>query len=452
MRLIHMLSALFCTLLALSTSSAIAQTLYFPPTGGGTWETVAPSSLGWNSAYIDSLRDYLAANNTRAFIVLKDGKIAIEQYFGTFTRDSAWYWASAGKTLTSVLVGIAQQEGFLRISDTTSKWLGKGWTSTTPGNEDRITIRHQLTMTSGLDDGVADPYCTDKGCLVYLADPGTRWAYHNAPYTLLDSVVRSATGLGLNQFFLTRVAVKTGMTGTFLKSGYNNVFFSTGRSMARFGLMILNRGKWDTTPVLTDTAYFRAMVNTSQQLNLSYGYLWWLNGKTSYMLPQTQLVFPGSLNPSAPKDMIAALGKNGQFINVVPSLNLVFIRMGDAPDNSMVPFTLNEEIWKRLNRVFPATSVSSHPESMPERFALHPNYPNPFNPGTTIEYDLPRNSHVSVVIVNYLGEEVARLTDGYQEAGRYRLSWVAQGLPSGVYVCRMKADNYLTAVRLVLIK
>ena len=44
------------------------------------------------------------------------------------------------------------------------------------------------------------------------------------------------------------------------------------------------------------------------------------------------------MNPSAPNDMIAALGKNGQFINVVPSMKLVFIRMGDAPDNSMVPF------------------------------------------------------------------------------------------------------------------
>jgi len=452
MRSICMVVGVFCALLAPWVCPANAQTLYFPPTGGGTWETVAPSSLGWNGAYIDSLRDYLAANNTRAFIVLKDGKIAIEQYFGTFTKDSAWYWASAGKTLTSVLVGIAQQEGFLKILDTTSKWLGKGWTSTSPANEDRITICHQLTMTTGLDDGVADPYCTDKSCLVYLADPGTRWAYHNGPYTLLDSVVRSATGLGLNLFFQTRVAAKTGMTGTFLKSGYNNVFFSTGRSMARFGLLILNRGTWGTTPVLTDTAYFRAMVNTSQQINLSYGYLWWLNGKTSFMLPQTQGVFPGSMNPSAPNDMIAALGKNGQFINVVPGLKLVFIRMGDAPDNSLVPFMMNEEIWKRLNRVFPATSVASHREAMPEHFALHPNYPNPFNPGTTIEYDIPQRSRVSVVIANALGQEVASLTDGYQEAGRHRLHWVAQGLSSGVYICRMKADNYMTAIRLALIR
>jgi hypothetical protein len=62
--------AIFWALFALWASAANAQGLYFPPPGTGTWETVSPSSLGWNSVYIDTLRDYLAANNTRAFIVL----------------------------------------------------------------------------------------------------------------------------------------------------------------------------------------------------------------------------------------------------------------------------------------------------------------------------------------------------------------------------------------------
>ena len=98
---------------SMALSGQAAAQLYFPPTVGSTWEPVSPVSLGWNTAYIDSLRDYLASQNTRAFVLLKDGRIAIEQYFGAFTGDSAWYWASAGKTLTSVLVGIAQQEGSL---------------------------------------------------------------------------------------------------------------------------------------------------------------------------------------------------------------------------------------------------------------------------------------------------------------------------------------------------
>jgi CubicO group peptidase (beta-lactamase class C family) len=82
------------------------------------------------------------------------------------------------------MVGIAQQEGLLSIRDKSSKWLGAGWTSCPVDKENLITVRHQLTMTSGLNDGVTDPFCTDAGCLQCLADPGTRWAYHNAPYTL----------------------------------------------------------------------------------------------------------------------------------------------------------------------------------------------------------------------------------------------------------------------------
>ena len=124
-----------------------------------------------------------------------------------------------------------------------------------------ITIRHQLTMTTGLDDGAGDPYCTDKSCLVYKADPGRvgpittrrtrcwiRWCVRRAVFTL-------------NQFFQTRIAVKTGMSGLFFKSGYNNVFASTGRSMAWFGLLVLNRGHGTARRFLSDTAYFRAMTS-----------------------------------------------------------------------------------------------------------------------------------------------------------------------------------------------
>ena len=72
-----------------------AQQLYFPPLIGNTWDTVTPASLGWCTNYIDTLNDYLQSTNTKAFIILKDGKIAHEKYFGTFTVDSLWYWASA---------------------------------------------------------------------------------------------------------------------------------------------------------------------------------------------------------------------------------------------------------------------------------------------------------------------------------------------------------------------
>ena len=66
--------------------------------------------------------------------------------------------------------------------------------------EEKITIWNQLTMTSGLDDLVPNPFCTDDTCLTCVVDPGNRWRYHNAPYTLLRPVLENATGQGLNLF------------------------------------------------------------------------------------------------------------------------------------------------------------------------------------------------------------------------------------------------------------
>jgi hypothetical protein len=154
-----------------------AQGIYFPPLSGTAfWDTLSPAALGWCTDKIDSLYDYLNQQDTKGFIVLKDGKIVLEKYFGTFTADSLWYWASAGKTITSFLVGKAQEENFLSLSDTTASYLGAGWTNCTPSKENKIKILNQLTMTSGLDDGVPDNHCTIDTCLNYLADAGTRWA------------------------------------------------------------------------------------------------------------------------------------------------------------------------------------------------------------------------------------------------------------------------------------
>ncbi len=125
-----------------------AQKLYFPPLNNtATWDTLSPDSLGWCSKEIDALYDYLNQQDTKGFIVLKNGKIVLEKYFGTFSKDSDWYWASAGKTITSFLVGKAQEEKFLSMDAPTSSYLGAGWTACTPEQENKITIRHQLTMT-----------------------------------------------------------------------------------------------------------------------------------------------------------------------------------------------------------------------------------------------------------------------------------------------------------------
>ena len=336
-----------------STPGTGTDTLYFPPVAGTDWQTTTPASLGWNESELNNLYSYLDSEHTKAFIILKNGKIVMEIYFGTFTADSLWYWASAGKTLTGFLTGIAQEDGLLNINDVTSKYLGTGWTSETPGKEKLITIKNQLTMTTGLDDGVSDPDCTLPACLVYKADAGTRWAYHTAAYTLLANVIASASGESYNTYFQQKIRNPIGMNGLWIQTpNSDNVYYSNARSMARFGLLMLNNGKWDQTPILSDTNYFKSQVNTSQNINNSYGYLTWLNGKSSFMVPGSQIVLSGYLIPNAPGDLYAALGKNDQKIYVVPSQKLVVIRMGNSAGGfSLALSGFDNALWGKLTTI-----------------------------------------------------------------------------------------------------
>jgi len=408
-----------------------AQSLYFPPTTGNTWDTLSATSLGWCTNQVDTLYDYLSTNNTKAFILLQDGKIVFEKYFGNFTVDSIWYWASAGKSLTSFVVGIAQQEAALSINDTTSSYLGTGWTVAPLQKELGITIRHQLTMSSGLDDGVPDNACTIDTCLQYLADAGTRWTYHNAPYTLLDSVIASATGVSLNNYLLQKIKVPTGMTGIYVKNDFNNVFYSKPRSMARYGLLMLNKGKWDNTPIMTDTNYFQSMISSSQSLNPSYGYLWWLNGKSAYMVPGLQIQIPGSLSPAAPADMYAALGKNGQMLNIVPSKNLVWLRMGDAPNAGIVPFLMNDTIWQHLNKIMCTPNTL---EAFNEKTSFVNVYPNPSS--DDLHISLRDDRMVDIDIIDLYGNNLYKIK---QHSGHLQIH--IDHWPKGIYAIRVSSKK-----------
>ncbi len=421
--------ALYLLVAFLAPLGLCGQSLYFPPTAGSTWDTISPQSLGWCPHKVDSLYAYLDTNRTRAFILLKDGKIVLEKYFGTHTPTTPWQWASAGKTITAFMVGIAQQENLLSIADTTSHYLGQGWTNCTPAQEEKITIRHQLTMTAGLDDGAPDPFCTLDTCLTCAAEAGTRWAYHNGPYTLLDGVLASATGTTLNAYTTQKLKNPTGMTGAFIPIGFNNVFFSNARSMARFGLLILNRGNWNGHQLMTDTAFFAQMVNTSQPLNRAYGYLWWLNGKPSYMLPGTQFVFNGLLSPHAPADMFVAMGKDGQLLNIAPSTNVVWLRMGDSPDGVPVPALMNDVIWSYINDLA-CTTTGLHSSQNEHSVRM---YPNPGKEVLHLEADFPI---VQVEMFNARGQRIKILSGPAKEM---RIS--IRELPRGLYLIKADVGN-----------
>lgn len=406
--------AIFLTVFMVLSMMVISQT-YFPPTTGGEWEQSPYSSVDWCAEKVDSLHQFLNETNAKAFIYLKDGRIIDEVYFDQFTQDSLWYWASAGKSLAAFLVGCAQEDGLIDIHAPTSDYLGEGWTSCTPEQEAEITPWHQLTMTTGLDYSVVDQNCQDPECLTYLNPPATEWYYHNAPYRLIQEVISEATSQNFNLYTFQRVGQRIGMGGLWI----DQVRWGKARDLARFGLLTLNQGIWDQDTILSDTQYLSDMLSPSQDINQSYGYLWWLNTGPSFRLPQSTITFPGQLTPAAPQEVVGALGKNDQKIYVWPSEGVVVVRIGNtAGEVAAGPSSFDNELWTRLMDMSCPLSLAENED----KSNLLSYLPNPMQETLDLSR-LPSDS--SIEITDALGRRYI--------SGRLAQQLSTAALPPGVY-------------------
>lgn len=326
------------------------ETIYFPPVSSTNWETKTIASLNWNATAVQPLLDYLELKNTKGFIILVNGRIVMENYFNGHSVTDTWEWNSAGKTLCATTIGIAEQEGLLDKNKPASDYLGKGWANMPLEKENLITVRNLLTMTSGIDD---TKQFVIKSNLTYIADAGSRWAYGNVFQKLMD-VVTTVSKTSFETYFNEKIKMKIGMDGFWNFGTIYSIYHSNTRSMARFGLFALNNGKWNKEQIINET-YFKESTSTSQIINPSYGYLWWLNGKSHYMIPSDQTVFNGALVKNAPSDMYAAMGAKDQRIYIIPSNKMVVIRMGEVADPNNPTFGLSdfdEELWTKISALY----------------------------------------------------------------------------------------------------
>ena len=425
---------IYTLLLGFFANCTYTQDLYFPPLDSVTWETIAPSDLNFCQDSIDDLISFLEVEDTRSFILLREGKIVLEEYFGDFDKDSFWTWFSAGKSLRAMLIGIAQEKNLLNIDDKTSDYLGIGWTSLTQEREDSITIWHQMTMTSGLNP--IDFTCVTPDCLTYLQSAGSIWAYHNGPYNLLKEVLENATNTPINQLTNNWIKTKIGMTSGFWLAAQNNTFFlSKARDMARFGLLVQNAGVWDSTIVLGDSSFMNNMLNTSQDLNPAYGYLWWLNGKSSFVAPGGSQQIPGMITPNAPTDVVTAAGSNGQFVSISPSNGYVMIRQGLSSSNDNAAIALLDNIWKRIiNLDCSTTSVKSINQMQIDV------YPNPFS--DFIQINGLDEQFLEVSLLNSKGQ----LLQYFSNQSKLKII----DLPSGLFYLKIKykgEETYRKVIR-----
>ncbi len=318
----------------------------FPPLKGDAWEAIPPAAVGWNEAALEDALRYANEQRSTAVMVIYRGRILAERYWDGWDANRIANIFSAGKSVVAVLAGIAQEAGLLTLDDPVSAHLGAGWSRATREAEERIAVRHLLTMTSGLDDTLRP-----------VAEPGTVWHYNTPAYYRMQDVIAAASGVPLDMYARNVLFSRIGMARS---RWQGNQMFATAREMARFALLVQNGGVWNGTPVLRDAAYLAAATASSQTLNPSYGYLWWLNGKETYLLPG-QGGGSGHLVPFAPPDMVAALGAGDKKMYIVPSMDLVIVRHGSAAEERgvLASSRFDNLWWRRLIAAAPKPPSAS---------------------------------------------------------------------------------------------
>jgi CubicO group peptidase (beta-lactamase class C family) len=335
---------------ATTTMADRARAGYVPPPG--EWATVDPADVGWDAAQLQAAVDFAGERATRALVVVHDGKVIVQESWGGglgFARDIA----SAQKGVVALLVGKLQAASRMLIDEPVATYLGPGWSRATREQEAPITVRHLLTMTSGLANN-----------LTFEAGPGTLWRYNTNAYQQLPVVVEAVAGTGIDAVTRAELFDPIGVSNASAwrdrrTSGPLGVdpngrrikgLVTTAPDMARVGLVVQRDGMWGGRAVLDDPAYLAATLSSSQELNPSYGYLWWLNGKAAHVLPGPPVRSPGPLVPDAPADLVAALGKDDQKIYVSRSLDVVVTRVGANSGARSVDALsdFDNELWRRL--------------------------------------------------------------------------------------------------------
>jgi|GEM_PF-1431628 len=130
---------------------------------------------------------------------------------------------------------------------------------------------------------------------------------------------------------------------------------------------------------------------------------------------------------------------------------------GDGDSDLAVANYGSDNVSVLLNIGVPVDVIPPPAVTIPSEFALHAAYPNPFNPGTTVRFDLPEAAEVYLVVYDLLGREVVRLVDGRREAGYYRVIWdgrdaQSREVPTGLYIARMMTPQYTRSIKLMLLK
>jgi len=277
---------------------------------------------------------------TAAFVVVHSGRIVAERYGNGAHKDMQLESWSMGKSITGTLVGLLIQQGALRLEDPAPV---PEWRKTPDDPRAKIRVMDLMRMSSGLrfsrgsPEDIAGYHDHD---LIYTGaldafrfsttrplqfEPNTFGRYRNADPLTLGMLVRDAVRKRGEEYLtfpqralfdkigIRRQVLETDPYGNFLLTGYD---YGTGRNWARLGMLYVNDGVWQGERLLPEG--FVKFVSTPAPAwgDSSYGGMVWVNGRGQWRLP---------------RDAFAFRGAGGQDVSVVPSRDLVIVRMGHFP-------------------------------------------------------------------------------------------------------------------------
>ncbi len=296
-----------------------------------------------DGAFVET--DLKHPKRTRAVVVVYKGRIIAERYGPGFTKDTPQHGWSMSKSVTNALAGILVREGKIDIDAPAPV---KEWKS--PGDpRSAITISHMLRMSSGLDfhtdlSPVGDRQKQLFGAIdvaassvqpKLLTPPGTFWEYSNANPLTIQKIFHETLGDNayaafprqalFNRIGMRNTVIEPDPYGTYIGSSFT---WATPRDWARLGILFLNDGVWEGKRVLPAgwVAFTRAPAPADPRKH--YGAFFWLNADNSAESAAKKASPPEPPFPELPKDAFFAMGMWDQKVTIIPSCDLVVVRMG----------------------------------------------------------------------------------------------------------------------------
>lgn len=321
------------------------------------WKTTHLQSRNVDTTLIYKLFNQIPQekNKLHSVLLVINGQIVIEEYFNDHTANKQHDLRSTTKSIRSILMGIAIDIGFIdTIDDPISKYLNTFVpTKNLDIRKDSITIRHLLTMSTGLDcndwdkksKGQEDKVHKKKDWIQYtlnlpmVNEPGKVSNYCSMGTILLAEIISQASGMTIDKFAEQYLFNPLGITNVswghtsskeIIPSGKR--LYMTSRDMAKIGQLILNKGKWNEKQLVSENWIEESTTPKTKITNIDYGYLWW------------GIPFKANEKIFASK---TATGNGGQYIMVLPELDLVAVFTGGAYNSQeqMLPFSIVNDIF-----------------------------------------------------------------------------------------------------------